>query len=218
MNTVLAGIHGLRCLVYLDDAVVYGRSQEEHNQIHEVFGRFCDHNLKIQPDKYEFLRSEITYLRLMVTREGVMQDPNKISKINGIPRPNAMKQLKSFLGLTGYYQRFINGYSKITTPLHELLKEHALYEWGDKQEREVELLKDVLGNKLVVQYSDFEKSFILTTNGGRSREGSTYILYQQDLEQGGAQLVNNRKGTAEYCVGCEILQALSAMSTPYHNQ
>jgi hypothetical protein len=113
MNSVLSGLTGSRCFVFLDDVVIYARSLVEHDtKLREVFSRLRKYNIKLQPDKCEFLRKEVNYLGHVITEEGCKPDP----------RPETERQLKSFLGMVGYYWKFIPRFSKIAAPLHALFK------------------------------------------------------------------------------------------------
>jgi hypothetical protein len=90
--------------VFLDDVVIYAKSLAEHDvKLREVFSRFRKYNLKLQPEKCEFLRKEVNYLGHLITEEGCRPDPTKVDSIVNFPRPENEKQLKSFLGMVGYY-------------------------------------------------------------------------------------------------------------------
>jgi hypothetical protein len=107
INNVLCGLTGTRCLVFLDDIVIYARSLQEHDhKLREVFGRIRKYNLKLQPEKCDFLRTEVQYLEHVITEEGVRPDPKKVEVIQNFPRPTSIKQLKSFLGMASYYRKF----------------------------------------------------------------------------------------------------------------
>jgi hypothetical protein len=110
--------------------VVYARSLVEHDtKLREVFSRFRKNNLKLQPDKCEFLRKEVNYLGHLITEEGFRPDPAKVETIERFPRPENVKQLKGFLGMAGYYRKFIPRFSKIAASLHALLKKDVKFEW-----------------------------------------------------------------------------------------
>lgn len=103
INTVLAGFKGNRCFIYLDDVVVHGDTLETHNfRLKEVFQRLFSYNLKLQPDKCEFLRKEVMYLSYLISEYGVKPDPNKMKTITTYPIPKNERDIKAFLGLTGY--------------------------------------------------------------------------------------------------------------------
>lgn len=118
MNKVLIGINGIKAFVYLDDIIIYAKDLNDHSQkITEIFQRLRKYNLKLQPLKCEFLRKEVNYLGHQITDEGVKPDPQKISCVKQFPIPRNVKEVKSFLGLSGYYRRFIRNYGWIAKPL-----------------------------------------------------------------------------------------------------
>jgi hypothetical protein len=107
MNSVLSGLTVSRRFVFFDDVVIYAKSLAEHDvKIRELFSRFRKYNLKLQPDKCEFLRKEVHHLVRLITEEDCRPDPTKVKAIENFPRPENEKQLKSFLGMIGYYRRF----------------------------------------------------------------------------------------------------------------
>jgi hypothetical protein len=88
MNKVFMGLLGTRCFVYLDDIIIFGESFQEHNaRLREVFDKLRQFNLKIEPDKCEFLKTELSYLGHVVTRDGVKPDPEKVKAIKEFPIP-----------------------------------------------------------------------------------------------------------------------------------
>jgi hypothetical protein len=142
MNTVLSGLTGTRCFVFLDDIVIYANSLAGHDRkLREVFGRLRKNNLKLQPDKCEFLRKKVTFLGHKISEFGVKPNSSKIESIKNFPTPRMAKQLKSFLGLAGYYRRFVPQFSKVAAPLYKLLKRDAKYIWEEDQEFAFQMLK-----------------------------------------------------------------------------
>jgi hypothetical protein len=94
INTVLSGLTGTRCFVFLDDIVRDANSLSKHDaKLREVFGRIRKYNLRIQPDKCEFLRKEVSYLGHVITEQGVRPDPGKVKVIESFPRPDSTKKL-----------------------------------------------------------------------------------------------------------------------------
>jgi hypothetical protein len=114
----------------------YTNSLNEHDsKLRDVFGRIRKHNLKLQPEKCKFLRKEVGYLGLIIT-EGVRHDPGKVEVIENFSRPDSTKKLGGFFlggGMTGYYRKFTNNYSKIASPLYLLLKKDAQFLWRNDQ-------------------------------------------------------------------------------------
>ena len=165
MNSVLSGLNGIKCFVYLDDIVIYGYDLADHNQrLCEIFTCLRNHNLKLQPTKCKFLRKEISYLGHIISDMGILPDPSKITSIKNYPRPKTTKDVKSFLGLASYYRRFINQFSKIAEPLTALLKKSVTFEWSPFTEEAFQKLKEALINPPILCYPDFTKPFIVTTD------------------------------------------------------
>lgn len=180
MNIVLSGLTGIKSFVYLDDIVVYGSSLQAHNNnLRDVFEKLRQHNLKLQPDKCEFLRKEVAYLGHIITDKGIQPNPEKVKAISEIKIPKNPKDIKSFLGLVGYYRKFIENFSLVAKPLTNLLKKGNTFEWTLKCQEAFEKLKTVLTKEIILQYPDFNREFLLTTDASNEAVGS--ILSQGPL-------------------------------------
>jgi hypothetical protein len=114
-----------------------------------------------------------------ISEHGVQPDARKIESIESFPRPKTAKRLKSFLGLAGYYRRFIPQFSKVAAPLHKLLKKDVQYVWGESQEIAFHTLKQKLMTKPILKYPDFTQEFILTTDA--SNDGAGAVLSQGEF-------------------------------------
>ena len=142
MPTVLSGMRGLKCLVYLDDIIVLGETLQVHNdKLREVFARLRMHNLKLHPDKCELLRKQVTYVGHKLTTQGLLPDSEKVAAVREFPTPTNTRQLKKNLGLCGYYRLVIPNFSKIAKPLTELLK-NTPFEWNQRTEDAFVTLKE----------------------------------------------------------------------------
>jgi len=145
MDLVLSGLQGEEVFVYMDDIVIYATSLEEHERKYNLLmERLRNANLKLQPDKCEFLKTEVTYLGHVISKDGVKPDPKKLEAVKQFPRPKSPKNIKQFLGLAGYYRRFIPNFSKLAKPLTNLLKNDTRFEWTPTQEESFEVLKEKL--------------------------------------------------------------------------
>ena len=108
MDTALRGLINNHCFVYLDDIIIFGQTIEQHNKnLAIILQRLRELGLKIQPDKCEFLKPELEYLGLIVTAKGVKPNPKKIDAVKNFKIPKNPTDVKSFLGLSGYYRKFI---------------------------------------------------------------------------------------------------------------
>jgi Reverse transcriptase (RNA-dependent DNA polymerase). len=104
--------------VYLDDIIVFGNTIEEHNEnLIKLLERLRKLGLKLQPDKCEYLRPELEYLGHLITKDGVKPNPAKINTVKNFKNPLNVTQVQSFLGLAGYYRKFIKNFSAIDKPL-----------------------------------------------------------------------------------------------------
>ena len=180
MNSVLSGLVGVYCFVYLDDVVIYGNSLDDHNKtLINVLTELRKHNLKLHPHKCEFLRKEVNYLGHVITELGIKPDPKKISSVVNFPAIKNEKDIKSFIGLAGYYRKFIENFSSIVSPLTKLLRKDQEFLWTSLQQESFENLKTCLTNAPLLQYPDFKKPFILTTDASGIGIGS--ILSQGEV-------------------------------------
>lgn len=173
MDNVLRGLQNEKCAVYLDDIIIYSASLQEHlEKLRKVFERLRQSNFKIQLDKSEFLRREVAYLGHVVTPSGVKPNPDKIKAIKNYPIPKTTKQIKGFLGLLGYYRRFINNFAKLTKPLTKCLKKGAIIDHNPEFVKCFETCKNLLINQPILQYPDFSKPFNLTTDASNVALGA----------------------------------------------
>lgn len=173
MDNILRGLQNEICLVYLDDIVIFSTSLQEHiTRLRQVFSRLRNSNFKIQIDKSEFLRKEVQYLGHIITPEGVKPNPEKILSVKEFPIPKTAKEIKSFLGLIGYYRRFINNFAKITRPMTLCLKKDAKVIHSPEFIMAFEHCKQLLINAPILTYPDFKKQFILTTDASNQALGA----------------------------------------------
>lgn len=168
------------CMVYLDDIIVYSVSLQEHLiALKKVFTTLRESNLKIQLDKTEFLKREAEYLGHIISDKGVKPNPKKISAIQKFPIPQTTKQIKSFLGLTGYYRKFIKDYAKIAKPMTTYLKKGSKIDINNiEYKNSFETLKNYLINEPILVYPDFTEPFTLTTDASNYAIGA--VLSQKD--------------------------------------
>ncbi|CAK9796613.1 Retrovirus-related Pol polyprotein from transposon 17.6 [Anthophora quadrimaculata] len=142
MDSVLSGLQGTEIFVYLDDILIYASSlSEHHSKFTKLAKRLRKANLKLQPSKCTFLRREFAYLGHIISDEGVKPCPNKISAVKEFPKPKNSQQVQEFLGLAGYYRRFMDKFSHISKPLTSLLRKDPKFEWTLPQDKAFETLR-----------------------------------------------------------------------------
>ncbi len=136
INQCLSGLIGTQCLVYLDDIVIYSYDFSTHIiKLEKTFQHLREHKFLVQLDKSEFCKTEINYLGYVISDAGIQPNPDKIKCIKNFPAPTSVKQIQQFLGLTGYYRRFINHYSDLMKPLTLLLKKDTPFQWSKECEK-----------------------------------------------------------------------------------
>lgn len=173
MDNVLKGLQNEVCLVYLDDIVVYSTSLQEHIvNLEKVFKRLRESNFKIQMDKSEFLKLETDFLGHVICKDGVKPNPNKIAAIEKYPLPKTTTEIKRFLGLLGYYRKFIPNFAKLTKPLTQCLKKGVKIVLDQNYINCFEHCKTLLTNDPILQYPDLTKEFLLTTDASNVAIGA----------------------------------------------
>ncbi len=119
MEKCMGDINLSEVLVFLDDLIVFSDTLEEHERrLLHVLERLKDYGLKLSLDKCKFFQTSVKYIVHIVSEDGVETDPQKIEAIKTWPSPRNLKELRSFLGFSGYYRRFIKYYAKIVKPLN----------------------------------------------------------------------------------------------------
>src|SRR6266498_4312390 len=182
MNQVLRKYLGKFVLVYLDDIIIYSKTFEEHKEhVKLVFEALRAASLMIKPKKCKFAQKELRFLGHILSAEGIRTDPDKIVKMVTLSSSTNLKELRSRLGLFSYYQQYIKGFSDITRPIYELIREEngkpVLFEWTLARQKAFEVIKVKLAIALVVAHPNFNKLFILYMDASDGGVGA--VLYQK---------------------------------------
>jgi hypothetical protein len=149
-------------VVYFDDILIYSKSVEEHlEHLRAVFDALRAARLFGNIAKCTFCIDRVVFLGYVVTAQGIEVDPAKIEAISSWPQPKTVTQVRSFLGLAGFYRRFVKDFGSIAAPLNELTKKDVPFVCGDAQQEAFMLLKDKLTHDPLLQLPDFNKTFEL---------------------------------------------------------
>ena len=139
MENCLGKLHLSWCIIYLDDITVFSDSPSEHLcRLRVVFAKLDKAGLKLKPNKCEFFKTRITYLGHIVSPKGIETDPKKVKAVKNWTVLSTVTDVRSFLGFTNYYRRFIRGYAKVAKPLNTLVSgnnancKKAPIEWTDE--------------------------------------------------------------------------------------
>ena len=172
-------------LVYLDDLLVYADSFEEHlRRLQLIIDRLREVNLKLNPDKCALVKSSVVFLGHVLSADGLRTDPEKIRAVEEYPVPKTVTEVRAFLGLAGYYRKFVKNFSRLARPLHALYsvpggtKKNADVRphWSDECQTAFESLKAALTTTPVLGFADFSLPFVLEVDA--SLQGLGAVLSQ----------------------------------------
>jgi hypothetical protein len=164
-------------VVFIDDILIYSKNEEEHVQhLRVILQRLWDHQLYAKFSKCAFWLKEVLFLGQVISTEGIAVDPSKVQEVLDWKSPKSVTQICSFLGLAGYYHRFIPNFSKIAKPMTQLLEKEAKIKWSPQCEEAFLILKNLLTSAPVLAQPDIEKPFDVYYNA--SGTGIGEILMQ----------------------------------------
>ena len=174
------------CLIYLDDVIIFSRTEEHLERMRVVFDRLCEHGLKLKPSKCDVFKTEINYLAHHVSKKGVLPSKRNLEAIAKCPPPDTYTKVKSFVGLVGHYRCFIKGFANIATPLYDLTSG----ENKDKKSEHLDLrleareafghLKAACLQAPILSFLDFSKPFLLETDASGKGLGAVLSQKQSD--------------------------------------
>lgn len=177
INIAMAGLTPEIAFLYIDDIIVIGCSQAHHlKNLKAVFQRLRDKNLKLNPEKCQFFKTEVTYLGHRISAQGIKPDSSKYEAIEHYPIPKNSDDVRRFVAFCNYYRRFVPNFANIATPLNKLLRKNAKFEWLENHQVAFETLKNILMSPTILQHPDFSKEFIISTDA--SNEACGAILSQ----------------------------------------
>ena len=152
-------------MIFLDDILVYSRDLISYvTHVRKTFAILRQHSLYAKVSKCEFFRSSVHYLGHVVSEQGLSPDPTKVQAVANWKLPMNVSEVRSFLGLAGYYHRFIKNFAKIAAPLMNLTRKNHPFTWSLREGEAFNQLKTILQNAPVLQLADQQKDYILTTD------------------------------------------------------
>jgi hypothetical protein len=135
MNKVFMEYLDKFVVVFIDDILIFSKDEEEHDEhLCLVLQKLIENQLYAKLNKYEFWLKEVSFLDHIISEGGISDDPSKVKDVLSWKTPQNVSDIRSFLGLAGYYRRFIEGFSKISKPMTELLEKSKTFEWTPKCE------------------------------------------------------------------------------------
>ena len=179
MHRVLGDLMYHICMVYLDDIIVYSQSFEEHMEdLTTVFNRLRRFQLKVHPEKTILATDQVIYLGHLCSAASIAPEPHKLAAVETIQPPTTITGVRSFLGLIGYYRRFVKDFAAIALPLYYLLHNDVAWTWTEEQQTAFETLRQRLLQAPILAQPNFGRGFILQTDW--STQGIGAVLTQKD--------------------------------------
>ncbi|KAD0280377.1 hypothetical protein E3N88_44511 [Mikania micrantha] len=178
MNRVCRPMLDRSVIVFIDDILIYSKNEGDHAcHVREVLEILRKEKLYAKFSKCAFWLREVQFLGHVVNPKGIMVDPAKVETVMKWSPPKSPTEVRSFLGLAGYYRRFIQDFSKIATPLTKLTKKDVKYEWGPNQEQAFSVLKEKLTQAPVLALPDGNDDLVVYADA--SRQGLGCVLMQR---------------------------------------
>ena len=227
VDLVLQGLNEDICLAYLDDVILHSRTEEEHlERLDRLFTRLEEANLKLKRSKCQLLQKKVLFLGYVVSGEGITNDPEKTRLIEDWPIPQNLRQLRGFLGLSGYYRRFVKGYSAIAAPLHDLTKKSRSFLWTSECQQAFEELKRALSTSPVlalpndrhlhIGYGRVRSSSRRGTEPGATRRRKSHLLRWKKTESQRSPLLCHQKRAVGHCPLCQVGSSILAWQALHH--
>jgi hypothetical protein len=182
MNETFADMLDKSVLCFLDDILVFSRTEEEHEQhVRAVLRRLRERKLYAKLSKCEFFQKEVEFLGHRIGADGLRVSPDKIGAVREWPAPTSVTEVRSFLGLANFYRRFVMGYSRLALPLSELTKDDVRFRWDKEHQAAFDAIKAALCSSPVLIIPDQSKQFVLNCDACKYAVGA---VLQQDHGKG----------------------------------
>ncbi|GJX20666.1 reverse transcriptase domain-containing protein [Tanacetum coccineum] len=181
-------------IVFIDDILIYSKSEEEHEvHLKTILDLLQKEKLYAKFSKCEFWLQEVQFLGHVVNHDGIHVDPSKVESVKNWKTPESSTEIRSFLGLAGYYRRFIENFSKIAKPLTLLTQKNKTYVWGDKQDEAFQILKEKLCNAPVLALPDGPDDFVVYCDASKQGFGSVLMQRGKVIAYASRQLKKHEK-------------------------
>jgi hypothetical protein len=179
MNELFKSYLDTFVIVYIDDILIYSRTLQEHKQhVRKVLDILRKNQLYAKKEKCELFRTEVSFLGHCVSGDGISMEADKIKSVLEWPVPTDVEQIQKFLGLAGYYRKFVKNFSSICTPISELLSKHIQFKWTERQQKAFETLKQAMTSAPILALPDPSIPYTIKTDASSFAIGA-------ELSQGG---------------------------------
>jgi hypothetical protein len=170
-----------KIVVYIDDILVYTNTKEENIRLtRKVLKRLKENDLFVKPEKCNFWEEEVEFLGMIVGRNGVKMQKDKVKAILDWPTPKSVKDVQRFMGLANYYRRFIKDFAKTARPLHDLVRKDKEWQWTSKEQQTFNELKDKFTSVPLLVPPDMTLRFRIESDASDYATGAVLSQYCQD--------------------------------------
>ncbi|KAL5541376.1 hypothetical protein UlMin_042467 [Ulmus minor] len=180
--------------VFIDDILIYSKSKEEHEEhLRNTLDTLKKNKLYAKFKKCEFWLEKVGFLGHIVSRDGISVDPSKTEAVSGWSRPKTISEVRSFLGMAGYYRRFVEGFSRIATPLTALTRKNHRFEWTEACEKSFQELKARLVSAPILTILNGIDEFIIYSDASKMGLGAVLIQNRKVIAYASRQLKDYEK-------------------------
>ena len=165
---------------YLDDIIIFSKIEEEY--LEKIFRKLREYGLQMKREKCDFFKKHLQYLGHLVSEERFEPLPEKIKSIKNMPPLKTAKEVKQFLGLAGYYRKFVPRFADLSRPLTNLTWHSVEFQWTEKCLKSFDNLRELLTKYPILRYPDPSKDYTLFTN--TSKFGYAGVLTQEYEDSG----------------------------------
>ena len=191
MNAILGDVRHF-ALAFVDDIIVFSETFDDHvKHLSAVFERLRKANLKLKISKCDFIKKRLNYLGHIISDEGISVDPDKVSVMENLKPPTNIREVRSFLGMTSYYRKYVPNFSKIAKPLTSLTRKNARFKWTDEAQKSFDFLKESLLQAPILAFPDITKPFKLYTDASQYALGAV-LMQEQDGHDRAIQYVSHQ--------------------------
>ncbi|GJR06945.1 putative reverse transcriptase domain-containing protein [Tanacetum coccineum] len=181
-------------IVFIDDILIYSKNKQEHEEhLKLILELLKKEELYAKFSKCEFWIPKVQFLGHVIDSEGIHVDPAKIESIKDWTSPKSPTEIRQFLGLAGYYRRFIEGFSKIAKPMTKLTQKKVKFEWGDKQEAAFQLSKQKLCSAPILTLPEGSEDFIAYYDASKKGLGAVLMQREKVISYASRQLKIHEK-------------------------
>jgi hypothetical protein len=194
MNKVFMECLDKFMVVFIDNILIFFKNEEENDEhLRLVLQKLRENQLYTKLNKCEFWLKEVSFLGHIISKGGISIDPSKVKDVLSWKTPQNVSDIRSFLGLARYYRRFIEGFSKISKPMMELLAKGNTFEWMPRSETSFQELKKRLTTAPVLTMSDMEKPFSIYCDASNQGFGCVLMQHNHVVAYASRQLRKHEK-------------------------